>query len=97
MGQKVLAGLVEVICKVWVDDTVIVRGHTREELLLIFLAVLKRLVDRGFFAAARKCNVYIRPVTWCWKVYSGKGNAHLEEGIEGLVNMRRLDTGRELI
>lgn len=39
MGQKVLAGLAGVICKVWVD-AIVIRGCTPEELMQNLLAVV---------------------------------------------------------
>lgn len=71
------------------------KGCTPQELLEKFCWC--ESASKGLSATIHKCNVFTRPVTWCGKVYSTDGVAHLPHHIEGLVNTRRSVTGRELL
>lgn len=55
-----LKGLIGVICNKASADGIVVKGRTPEELLEKFPLVPIRLLDKGLFATASKCNVYTR-------------------------------------
>ena len=93
--QKVLSGLVNEICLVWVDD-VVIWGNSDSELLERLERVLTRLMEHGLYAAAHKAVFYREEVRWCGKLYSGRTIRHDPERVQGLTDMRRPETAREL-
>lgn len=55
METEVLSELVEVICRVWVED-IVIKGHTPRKLLHIFVTVGQHLQEKRLHAAAHECH-----------------------------------------
>lgn len=60
-----------------VGGDIVVQERTPEELLDNLLLVLIYLLEKGPFAAARRCNVFARSAPSCGNTYSSNGMAHL--------------------
>ena len=71
----VLEGYIDKICSVWVDD-IVIWGKTPEILLKRLLAILGRLLERGFFAAAQKAVFFRKEIKGCGKILSGQTVSH---------------------
>ena len=93
--QTVLQGLLEHICLVWMDD-VVIWGKTDVELVGRIETVLDRLMNYGLFAAARKAVFYREKIRWCGKLFTGQKADHDPDRVQGLSDMRRPETAREL-
>ena len=93
--QEVLEGLINKICLVWVDD-VVIWGRSGSELVDRLETVLQRLLERGLHAAAHKAVFYREEIRWCGKLYTGLEVRHDPERVQGLTDMRRPETAREL-
>ena len=53
--------------------------------------------EMGLFAAAHKCTFFSREIVWCGKVYSQGHVSHDPVRLQGLSDMRRLETAAELM
>ena len=80
----------------WVDDA-IVWARDAETLLTRVEAVLERLIERGLFAAAHKAVLFRREIKWCGRIYSGEATIQDPARVQGLLDLRRPETGGELM
>ena len=81
---------------VWVDD-VVIWGRDAAELVARLKVVLARLVGVGLFAAVHKAVLYRREIKWCGRVHSGEATLPDPDWIQGLLELRRPETGDELM
>ena len=72
-------------------------ADTEDELLDTLDEILARLESVGLFAAAHKCTFFSREIVWCGKVYSQGRVSHDPVRLQGLSDMRRLETAAELM
>ena len=93
---EVLDGLFGRACMVWVED-VAIWGRDADELLRRLEAVLGRLTEHGLVAAAHKAVCYQREIKWCGILYSDQATLPDPDRIQGLLELRRPETGGELM
>ena len=72
-------------------------ADTKDELLDTIDEILARLESAGLLAAAHKCTVFSLEIVWCGKVYSQGHVSHDPVRLQGLSDMRRLETAAELM
>ena len=81
------------ICVVSVDDIVIF-AQSGQELVHRARMVLGRLQLHGLYASVKKV-FFTKEVNWCGKLYSASGVWRDPARIEGLLSLRRPETGGE--
>ena len=94
--EKVLEGLVNTKCLVYVDD-ILIFGKTKQDLFTNMDQVLDRLNTRGIKVAADKLDIYKKEVKWCGKLIDGNGVRHDPYRIKGLNDVKEPQNAGDLM
>ena len=95
MATVVLAGLLYVICDLYLDD-ILVYGSTFEEYLANLEQVLKRLEQHNITVNPEKCRFNLTEVEYVGHVLSNKGMSFTKERREEVFNMEVPTIGKHL-
>ena len=94
--EKVLSGLVDKICLVYVDD-ILIFGESEADLIENISHILQRLHKYGIKVAADKLDIFKKEVKWCGKLIDGDGVRHDPKRIKGLEEVKEPTTAGELM
>jgi hypothetical protein len=70
----------------WVDD-ILAHATTPRELLSSLEHIFRCCRDRNICLSARKCDLYLKEVTWCGRTISSRGIGFDPEYIQGIENL----------
>ena len=93
---EILDGMIGKKCLVWVDD-IVIWAKDSKELLETLGEVLRRLAERGLYAAAHEAAFFQTEIKWCGRVYSGEATLPDPDRVQGLLELRRPGNGGELM
>ena len=83
---KVLAGIIQIICELYLDD-LILHAQTIQELITNFRKVLERFRDYNIYINPDKCKLGVSEVTYVGHTINSEGIHFSRSKIEGIMNI----------
>ncbi len=96
MASVVLAGLVYIICEIYIDD-VLIHGRTEEDFLVNLRKVLDRLRTFNVAANPKKTKIGLSEVEYVGHVVSSEGTSFTDEKRLKVLDFSLPDTHRGLL
>ena len=93
--EKILSGLNDSICKVFIDD-IIIWGNSEEELLKNLTTVLNRLQERNVRISLDKCVFAARKIKYLGHIVDENGHRLDDSRIQPILDMARPKTQKEV-